>query len=228
LWVGDVDGARKLALGSTTVACLRVAADAARAAAAMADADAKFRVAVQHDAGADELEALLERTETYAALAPRCEKGAGLRLAVLVRLKWHDASAAALESMLDAKHDGVPYVEPSRDVPGRRRAKAEMLPGAHGASRRGNRPPVRVDSPRSLETRSFFFGSVLISVWKISGSRGTDFDHGAHNFGFPKQARRTSSASGRRSDGATRKRHFRGCVARASSPRRPPRRSSSN
>ena len=140
LWTGDCDGAEKQALGGDPIHCLGVLRDARKARDALKEADARFREAVQKDASPDELEGLLERMQVYIRLAPRCQQGAGLQLAVLLRLKWHDASAAALERMLDSQDSRAGLAESftvaSLDLAGtpRRRALAEKLEGAHGAA----------------------------------------------------------------------------------------------
>ena len=88
------------------------------------------------------------RPRRYARLAPRCQTGAGLRLAVLLKMGWHDASARALELMLDAK-DGSDYVEASRDFPNtRKRARAERLEAAHATAY----PRPRRNLPRGIST----------------------------------------------------------------------------
>ncbi|KAH8093451.1 hypothetical protein JL720_4585 [Aureococcus anophagefferens] len=139
LWTGDCDGAEKLALGGDPIHCLGVLRDARKARDALKEADARFREAVQKDASPDELEGLLERMQVYIRLAPRCQQGAGLQLAVLLRLKWHDASAAALERMLDSQDSRAGLAESftvaSLDLAGtpRRRALAEKLEGARAA-----------------------------------------------------------------------------------------------
>ena len=141
LWTGDCDGAEKVALGGDPIHCLAVVRDARAARESLRDADARFRAAVARpDASADDLEALLEQMQAYIGLCPRCQHGAGLQLAVLLRLKWHDASAAALERMLDSQESrqgkAESFTVPSLDLNhgDRRRALAEKLEGAHGAA----------------------------------------------------------------------------------------------